>query len=223
MAGEGYGTTSIGTGSAQVVGSPSFDLTKLAQPLIQQQKDKVAKEAQKVKQTNKIMGDLKGLGKIGSLRYGAGIEKFKGEILEKKLTAANAEVERLRGANEMAPIGDHPRSLHGDTDSLGGPFPHVQSLQDFASGAAMTPAQFQFGRDLPRVSFRRAFLAMFGAANSPTVSSPCRGGFLFGAVAGSAGQTPAAIQTPSGGFGYAPKATARTALPANAVAAQGGM
>ena len=83
MAGEGYGTTSIGTGSAQVVGSPSFDLTKLAQPLIQQQKEKVAKEAQKVKQTNKILGDLKGLGKIGSLRYGAGIEKFKGGILEK--------------------------------------------------------------------------------------------------------------------------------------------
>jgi hypothetical protein len=96
MAGEGYGTTSIGTGSAQVVGSPSFDLTKLAQPLIQQQKDKVAKEAQKVKQTNKIMGDLKGLGKIGSLRYGAGIEKFKGEIVEKaKKAIASQNIDDL--------------------------------------------------------------------------------------------------------------------------------
>lgn len=75
----------------------------------------------------------------------------------------------------------------------------------------MTPA-----RHLPLAASPLVLLA-----NSPAVSSPCRRGFLFGAVAGSVGQTPAAIQTPSGGFGSLQTATARTALPANAVASQG--
>jgi hypothetical protein len=83
MAGEGYGTTSIGTGSAQVVGSPSFDLTKLAQPLIQQQKDKVAKAAAKTKTQERILGDIGKIKTIASPRYQAFIEAGKKDIIEK--------------------------------------------------------------------------------------------------------------------------------------------
>lgn len=84
----------------------------------------------------------------------------------------------------------------------------------------MTPAQFPIGGDFSPLPCR-ARLASFGAANSPAVFSSRRRGFLFGAVAGSVGQQPAAIQTPTGGFGILQTATARTALPANAVASQG--
>lgn len=91
MAGEGYGTTSIGTGGAQVVGSPTYNIEKYAQPLIQEQKQKAAKEAAQIKRNDKILGDLKGLSKVGSLRYGAAMDKFRGEIIEKAKKAIQTQ------------------------------------------------------------------------------------------------------------------------------------
>lgn len=96
MAGEGYGTTGIGTGSAQVVGSPTYNVEKYAQPLIAKRKEDAAKEAEKIKRTDKILGDLKGIGKVGSLRYGEGLNKFKGEIVEKaKKAIASQDINDL--------------------------------------------------------------------------------------------------------------------------------
>lgn len=91
MAGEGYGTTGIGTGGAQVVGTSNYNVERYAQPLVQQQKEKAAKEATQLKRNDKILGDLKGLSKIGSLRYGAGMDKFRGEIIEKAKKAIQTQ------------------------------------------------------------------------------------------------------------------------------------
>lgn len=82
MAGEGFGTTSIGTGGAQVVGSPTYNLERYAQPILQKQKDIAAEKAAKQKRQEKIFGDLKGLSKIGSLRYAPATEKVKNTVIE---------------------------------------------------------------------------------------------------------------------------------------------
>ena len=83
MAGEGYGTTSINTGSAQVVGSPSFNIEKYAQPLIAKRKEDAVKAAAKAKSQERILGDIGKIKTIASPRYQPFIEQGKKDVLEK--------------------------------------------------------------------------------------------------------------------------------------------
>lgn len=83
MAGEGYGTTGINTGSAQVVGSPSFNIEKYAQPLIAKRKEDAAKAAAKSKSQERILGDIGKIKTIASPRYQPFIEQGKKDVLEK--------------------------------------------------------------------------------------------------------------------------------------------
>jgi hypothetical protein len=83
MAGEGYGTTSINTGSAQVVGSPTFNIEKYAQPFIAKRKEDAVKAAAKAKSQERILGDIGKIKTIASPRYQPFIEQGKKDVLEK--------------------------------------------------------------------------------------------------------------------------------------------
>lgn len=123
---------------------------------------------------------------------------------------------------------------------IGGDTSPLPCRARFASfGAANSPAvsTHRRGSLIPaRAGFVAGALSGIGGV-SPVLLSPTNStgasasvAFSFGAVAESVGQTPAAIQPKyetsplvqaSGGFGSLQTATARTALPANAVASQG--
>jgi hypothetical protein len=83
MAGEGYGTTSINTGSAQVVGSPTFNIEKYAQPFIAKRKEDAVKAAAKAKSQERILGDIGKIKTTYSEKWQPFIEQGKKDVLEK--------------------------------------------------------------------------------------------------------------------------------------------
>jgi DNA (cytosine-5)-methyltransferase 1 len=140
-----------------------------------------------------------------------------------------------RMAERSAPIRDgdglRPSVDRRRVKSLGNAV--VPQIPELIGRAILAARQAEVAQTTLTTSPTLAALPLSQPANSPTVSSPCRAGFLFGAVAGSAGQTPAVdvemfrLKVAADSSGYNRRtATALTECATfhdAAVAAQGGM